>query len=190
MIPTSTILYCSPNPVKLGKAASCSAIVISPNGAPPLGTVEFVSSITGDFTKVSCTVSSSQLDCTTKYTPHKVGKALVIAQYFAPGGSSFNNSQDRTTLKIETAQQPRIAVNEPANATLSALSGTNRPGVAFPVAVASFGIVGLVGFIFFFQKWQKEATLIRRIEPRERITLFQPIVNQGHSGHGRWLFYL
>jgi len=101
------VVNCSPNPVPIGGATSCTAIVTDTvaGGTAPTGTVTFTSDTSGgSFSSSSCTLAggstSGQASCAVSYTPGQIGSGTqnITASY--GGDSSHTASSDQALLTV------------------------------------------------------------------------------------------
>src|SRR5438876_4829077 len=99
--PTSTGVSCSPSPVVVNQATSCTATVTDTSAGPttPTGSVSFTTNSTGTFnpTSASCTLAAGTTagtaTCSLGYTPTVTGHHLITGSY---GGDSTHGTSQGT----------------------------------------------------------------------------------------------
>ena len=155
--PTSTVVSCSVNPVTVGQATSCSAVVTdaTPGGTTPTGEVSFTSDTSGgSFSSSSCMLSPifdiGQAACSLSYTPGQVGTGIqtITANYGGDGNHVASSGQAalivslRATTTVLTCQQVNLAIHQCA-ATVTDTSPGSAPA---PTGTVSFSSSGPGGF--------------------------------------------
>jgi YVTN family beta-propeller protein len=151
--PTTTVLNCSPNPVAIGQATSCTAAVTDtvPGGAAPTGTVTFTSDTSGgSLSSNSCTLAPDstigQASCVVSYTPGRTGSGTqtITAAYGGDGSHTASSGQAALTVTLRatttalSCQRSRL-VFQKCTATVSDTS----PGSATtPTGTVSFSSSG------------------------------------------------
>src|SRR5437667_2885299 len=106
--PTSTGVSCSPSPVVVNQATSCTATVTDTSAGPttPTGSVSFTTNSTGTFnpTSASCTLAAGTTagtaTCSLGYTPTVTGHHLITGSY--GGDSTHGTSQGTFTIPVTT----------------------------------------------------------------------------------------
>ncbi len=106
--PTSTGVSCSPSPVVVNQATSCTATVTDTSAGPttPTGSVSFTTNSTGTFnpTSASCTLAAGTTagtaTCSLSYTPSVTGHHLITGSY--GGDSTHGTSQGTFTIPVTT----------------------------------------------------------------------------------------
>ena len=89
--PSSTSIFCSPNPVSIGLPVNCTAAV---NGSNPTGTINWsTSSIGGSFSHWTSNLSNGT--CSTTYTDNFTGSVNITASY---SGDSYNAPSSRSMI--------------------------------------------------------------------------------------------
>jgi Bacterial Ig-like domain (group 3) len=140
---TTTVLNCSPNPVPIGQATSCTAIVTDTvaGGTAPTGTVAFTSDTSGgSFSSSSCTLAPDstigQATCVVSYTPGQTGSGTqqtITAAYAGDGSHAPSSGQAaltltvRTTATVLTCSPHTVAVGQATSCTATVTDATQSP---------------------------------------------------------------
>jgi hypothetical protein len=140
---TTTVLNCSPNPVPLGGATSCTAIVTDTvtGGTAPTGTVAFTSDTSGgSFSGSSCTLApdstTGQATCVVSYTPGPGGSGTTQTVTAAYGGDSSHAASSgqaaliltvRTTSTTLTCSPHTVAVGQATSCTATVTEASQSP---------------------------------------------------------------
>ena len=133
---TTMSVQCSPSPVTIGTAATCTATVAdkssSPN--PPTGSIGFTSNGTGTFgPSTGCTLTTATANassCSVSYTPTSLGSQLISGSY--GGDSGHLSTSGGTTLTVSPRQTSTsiacnpssVAVNQPTSCTVTVLDAS------------------------------------------------------------------
>jgi len=140
---TTTVLNCSPNPVPLGGATSCTAIVTDTvaGGTAPTGTVAFTSDTSGGtFSSSACTLApdstTGQATCAVSYTPGPGGSGTTQTVTAAYGGDSSHAASSgqaaliltvRTTSTTLTCSPRTVAVGQATSCTATVTDAEQSP---------------------------------------------------------------
>ncbi len=140
---TTTVLNCLPNPVPIGQATSCTAIVTDtvPGGTAPTGPVTFTSDTSGgSFSSGSCTLApdstSGQSTCVVSYTPGQTGSGTtqtVTAVYGGDGSHAGSSGQAALTLTVRTTattltcKPSTVAIGQGTSCTATVTDATQSP---------------------------------------------------------------
>jgi hypothetical protein len=152
---TTTVLNCSPNPVPIGGATSCTAIVTDTvaGGTAPTGTVAFTSDTSGGtFSSGSCTLApdstSGQATCVVGYTPGQTGNGSTQTVTAAYGGDSSHAASSgqaaliltvRTTSTVLTCSPRTVAVGQATSCTATVTDPESSPtGPTAPTGTVTF----------------------------------------------------
>jgi YVTN family beta-propeller protein len=142
MDPTTTVLNCFPNPVAVGQATSCTAVVTDtvPGGAAPTGQVTFTSDTSGgNLSSSSCTLATGstigQASCMVSYTPGQTGSGIqtITASYTGDGSHTASSGQAaltitlRTTTTVLTCQPSTVAIGQAASCTATVTDTVSSP---------------------------------------------------------------
>jgi Big-like domain-containing protein len=141
--PTTTALNCSPSPVPIGQATSCTAIVTdtAPGGTPPTGQVTFTSDTSGgSFSSSSCTLTADstigQATCVVSYTPGQTGSGTTQTVTATDGGDSGHAASSgqavltltvRTTGTTLTCKPTTVAIGQATSCTATVTDATQSP---------------------------------------------------------------
>src|SRR5438552_4023357 len=129
--PTSTSVSCSPSPLVINQATSCTATVTDTAVGPtnPSGSVGFTTNSTGTFnpTSASCTLAAGTTagtaTCSLSYTPTVTGHHLITGSY--GGDSTHSASQGTFTIPV-TPPPPHTTTTllscSPGSVTVNAAS--------------------------------------------------------------------
>ena len=149
--PTTTVLNCSPNPVAIGQATSCTAAVTDtvPGGTPPTGQVTFTSDTSGgSLSSNSCTLSPGgtlgQASCVVSYTPGQTGSGTqtITATYGGDGSHAASSGQAALTLTLRTTTTAltctpnTVAIGQATSCTATVTDATPSP--AAPTGQVTF----------------------------------------------------
>jgi len=99
-----TTLTCNPASVVVGSAVTCKATVKG-SGSTPTGSVAWLNSSSGKFSKLTCRLLKGA--CSVKFTPTATGSVLITANY--GGDSKYSPSAGTYSLTV-TKQNTRIDV--------------------------------------------------------------------------------
>jgi hypothetical protein len=152
---TTTALNCSPNPVPIGGATSCTAIVTDTvaGGTAPTGTVAFTSGTSdGSFSSSSCTLAPDstvgQATCVVSYTPGQTGNGTTQTVTAAYGGDSSHAASSgqaaliltvRTTGTVLTCSPRTVAVGQATSCTATVTDPESSPTVpTVPTGAVTF----------------------------------------------------
>jgi hypothetical protein len=140
---TTTVLNCSPNPVPIGQATSCTAIATDtvPGGTAPTGPVTFTSDTSGgSFSSSSCTLAPDstigQSTCVVSYTPGRAAfgtTQTVTATYGGDGSHAGSSGQAalvltvRTTATALTCKPNTVAIGQATSCTATVTDATASP---------------------------------------------------------------
>src|SRR5439155_6202024 len=129
--PTSTSVSCSPSPLIINQATSCTATVTDTSAGPttPTGSVSFTTNSTGTFNppSASCTLAAGTTagtaTCSLSYTPSVTGHHLITGSY--GGDSTHSASQGTFTIPV-TPPPPHTTTTllscSPGSVTVNAAS--------------------------------------------------------------------
>ena len=139
---SGTVVSCSPNPVAVNSATTCTATVFgnSTNGAPT-GNVSWSNGGgSGGFSINPCVLSpvtTSASQCSVSYTPSATGAQTITATY-TPSAAPYMTSNGSTTLNVSgvSCQDPTDAYNQGYNAGFNAGFNTGF-NVGFAVKTGS-----------------------------------------------------
>jgi hypothetical protein len=140
---TTTVLNCSPNPVPIGGATSCTAIVTDTvaGGTAPTGTVAFTSDTSGgSFSSNSCTLAPDstigQATCVVSYTPGQTGSGTqqtITAAYDGDSSHAASSGQAaliltvRTTSTVLTCSPHTVTIGQATSCTATVTDATSSP---------------------------------------------------------------
>ncbi len=105
--PTNTSVNCTPSPVQVGVATTCTATVADTgNGTPstPSGTVNWSSNGSGSLNSANCTLSGSgnSASCSVTYTPSAVGSGTHVITASYSGDAAHATSSGSFNLTVST----------------------------------------------------------------------------------------
>lgn len=156
---TSTTISCTPNPVALNAATTCTITVTDLGGqgpdTPPAGTVSVSSNGTGSFSASSCNLvvsAAAASSCSVTYTPTVFGSGTHTVTATYGGGSDpnpstgivFNGSSGNTPVALTypalTITSIAPAFGERGTAVNVTVTGTNFIAGATALAIGGAGV--------------------------------------------------